>query len=69
MLRTGNKWIVFFDKYTQHAYGVVASADLKNWTDVSKQIVMPAGIRHGSILPVTNEELDKLLDADTTIQK
>jgi hypothetical protein len=63
VLRTGNQWMVFFDKYTEHAYGAVESTDLKNWTDVSDKIIMPAGIRHGTILPVTEAELSRLLAA------
>ena len=66
VLRSGNKWIVFFDKYTEHQYGAVESTDLKDWTDVSDKIVLPLGIRHGTILPVTNEELNKLLATYST---
>jgi len=59
-LKTAGKWLVFFDKYTEHKYGAVMSADLKTWTDVSDQISMPPGIRHGSIFRVTAEEFAKL---------
>ena len=61
VLRTGNKWIVYFDKYTGHTYGAIESTDLKNWTDVSDKITTPTGIRHGTILPVTEKELQKVI--------
>ena len=60
-LKTGNTWIVYFDKYTEHKYGAIQSADLKTWTDVSDKISLPKGIRHGSIFTITKEELAKLL--------
>jgi len=59
-LKLGNSWVVYFDKYTEHKYGAVQSTDLKNWVDVSDKIVLPKGIRHGSIFMVTKEEFDRL---------
>jgi len=59
-LRIGNKWIVYFDRYRDHHYGAITSTDLKNWTDVTDQISMPKGIRHGTIMKITHEELEKM---------
>lgn len=59
-LKVGDKWIVYFDKYTQQRFGAVASTDLKNWVDVSDKLSMPAGIRHGSVMVITQKEFDKL---------
>ncbi|MBE7177136.1 MAG: glycoside hydrolase family 43 protein [Mucilaginibacter polytrichastri] len=59
-MRINGKWRVYFDKYVDHAYGAVESADGKNWTDISGAIKMPEGIRHGSIFEVTEAELQKL---------
>ncbi|WP_338396061.1 glycoside hydrolase family 43 protein [Fulvitalea axinellae] len=57
-----NRWVVYFDKYTQHAMGAVASKDLKTWTDISSDIVMPKGLRHGTVFKVDEEVLDKVLE-------
>lgn len=54
-------WIVYFDKYTQHQYGAVQSADLVNWTDISDKISFPAGARHGTVIRVRRSVLDSLL--------
>jgi hypothetical protein len=59
-LKIGNQWIVYFDKYTLHKYGAITSTDLKNWTEVSDQLVLPKGIRHGTVFKVTAAELAKL---------
>ncbi|SEO06497.1 Alpha galactosidase A [Mucilaginibacter gossypiicola] len=61
-IKIGNKWTVYFDKYMDHHYGAVQSADLKNWTDISDQLTMPKGIRHGTVLTITQQELRKLTD-------
>src|ERR1700712_2845105 len=59
-LKIGDKWLVYFDKYTQHKYGAITSTDLKNWTEVSDQLVLPKGIRHGSVFKVTPQEFEAL---------
>jgi beta-xylosidase len=59
-LKLGNKWIVYFDKYTEHQMGAVESVDLKYWTDISEEITFPEGMRHGSIFEVTKAEFEKL---------
>lgn len=59
-IKMGNQWIVYFDKYRDHAYGAVTSTDLKIWTDVSDKVHFPPGIRHGTAFAVTKAEFDKL---------
>ena len=60
-LRTGSDWIVYFDKYRDHKYGAIRSADLRNWIDISDKISLPKGIRHGSIFMITRKEFDELI--------
>ncbi len=60
-LKVNGNWIVYFDKYRDHKYGAVQSADLKNWTDVSDRISLPQGIRHGSIFRISRQEFDRLV--------
>ncbi|TDH26470.1 glycosyl hydrolase [Segetibacter sp. 3557_3] len=60
VLKLGEEWVVYFDKYRDHKYGAVASKDLKNWTDISDKIKIPAGVRHGTIFTVTKAEFEKL---------
>lgn len=56
-LKIGNTWMLYFDKYTQHKYGAISSVDLKNWQDVSAQVTLPEGMRHGTILKISAGEL------------
>jgi hypothetical protein len=60
ILKTGNQWIVYFDKYTLHTYGAVASTDLANWTDISDRISFPKGTRHGTAFTISRKEFEKL---------
>jgi hypothetical protein len=60
-IRTNEGWLVYFDKYRDHKYGAIRSTDLKTWTDVSSEITLPKGLRHGTILKITQGELERLL--------
>jgi len=60
-LQINGEWIVYFDKYRDHNYGAVKSSDMINWTDISEQIALPKGIRHGSIFKISKKELEPLL--------
>ena len=59
-IQLAGKWLVYFDKYTEHKYGAVTSPDLKHWTDISNQVQFPAGARHGTVLRISKVELAKL---------
>jgi hypothetical protein len=61
-IRIGERWIVYFDKYREHRYGAVATADWKQWEDISAQIQFPEGARHGTVLPVPRAVLTRLLE-------
>lgn len=56
VLKKGKEWIVYFDKYRDHRYGAVSSADLESWTDISDKIRFPPGARHGTVFTVTRRE-------------
>ena len=60
IIKHNGEWYVYFDRYMDHHFGLIKSADLKNWTDISDQLEFPEGIRHGSILKISKEELAKL---------
>ena len=49
-----------FDKYTQHKFGEITSPDLVSWKDVSDNLIMPKGIRHGSVFSILKKEFEKL---------
>jgi len=60
-VRIGSEWIVYFDKYTLHRYGAVASTDLVNWKDISDKVRFPEGTRHGTIFMISKKEYQNLV--------
>ncbi|MBN2012710.1 glycoside hydrolase family 43 protein [candidate division KSB1 bacterium] len=61
VIRVDNRWLVYFDKYTAHRFGVIASHDLQTWTDLSDSLHVPDGIRHGTVFRVDESILHGLL--------
>lgn len=60
-LKVGDEVILYFDVYRQHHYGALKSRDLKTWTDVTAELSMPRGIRHGTAFDVPRDVLSELL--------
>jgi hypothetical protein len=61
-LFVGDTLYVYFDMYTSHRYGVVRSLDHgKTWQNLSDELLMPKGIRHGTAFRVSEEVLGRLL--------
>jgi hypothetical protein len=59
-IRVQGRWIVYFDKYREHRYGAVSSGDGSHWEDISTQINLPKGIRHGSIILLRGADIEKI---------
>lgn len=60
-LWVGDTLYVYFDKYRDHKYGAVRSADGQHWEDVSTLVSFPRGTRHGTAFAVDKRVLDGLL--------
>jgi hypothetical protein len=63
-IQLGDKYVIFFDCYTEKHFGAVESTDLKNWTDITDKIKLPDGCRHGTVFAVTPAVADALLAYD-----
>jgi beta-xylosidase len=61
VLRVGTRWIVYFDRYREHRYGALSSPDLLSWGEVTSQLVVPPGMRHGTAFRVPAADAERLL--------
>ncbi|MFD3313368.1 family 43 glycosylhydrolase [Streptomyces sp. NPDC058694] len=61
---TAEKWYLFIDEYGGRGYVPFETTDLDSgrWT-MSKDYQLPASPRHGTVMPVTQAEYDRLLAA------
>lgn len=59
-IKLNGVWHVYFDRYRDHHFGLVRSRDLVHWDEASDQLVMPKGIRHGTVFQAPDEVAAKL---------
>jgi GH43 family beta-xylosidase len=68
ILKVGDSYVVYYDLYRQKRYGALVTKDFKTWKDVSDQISLPKGIRHGTALSAPTAALRGLLKVGSTVQ-
>lgn len=61
-LINSDKYILMYDVYMRGTYQFTESYDLQNFTVIDEAISMDFHPRHGSIIPITQHELEKLTD-------
>ena len=56
-----DRYIVYYDMYQARKYGAMQSSDLKKWEDISAQLSLPAGTKHGTAFAVSRDIMTALL--------
>ncbi|TWT97694.1 Alpha-L-fucosidase [Botrimarina colliarenosi] len=57
--RVGDEWLLYFDAYGEKQYGALATTDFREFH--AAKASFPKGHKHGTVLKVTQKELDYLL--------
>lgn len=60
LVKIKDEWVMYFDKPLLHQYGAFSSKDLETWIDISDKISIPTGLRHGSIIKISQKEFKSL---------
>lgn len=60
-LNNSNDWILMYDVYMNGRYEFCRSSDLENFTLIKDEISMDFHPRHGTVLPITMAEYNRLL--------
>jgi alpha-L-arabinofuranosidase len=60
-LTIGDYTYLYYDVYTKRRYGALRTRDMKTWEDVTAQLSLPRGIRHGTAFAVASDILTPLL--------
>jgi len=65
VLKAGDDWLIYFDAYRKKKYGAVRTRDFISFTDISDEINVPEGHKHGTIFKVNEKILKGLLQSRT----
>lgn len=61
--KVGDDYLIYFDLYRQYRYGAVKTRDFRTFTDITEEISVPKGHKHGTIFMITPSRLNQLLEA------
>ena len=59
-LNAGDGYILMYDVYTKGKYQFTKSRDLENFTVIDKEVTMDFHPRHGTVIPITKAEAERL---------
>lgn len=60
VVKLKNKWLIYFDSYRKQIYEAVATKDFIKFEDYTAKIQVPAGHKHGTIVPVKKKIVNRL---------
>lgn len=61
VLKKDDYWLIYYDAYRKKTYDALKTSDFKTFTDVSKEVHIPEGHKHGTIFQVKKGLLKKLI--------
>lgn len=61
VVKVGNEWLIYYDAYRKGTYDAVRTSDFTSFTDISKEVSIPKGHKHGTIFTVDEKILTRLL--------
>ena len=64
-VKIGDEWLIYYDVYEDKTYKAMKTKDFKTFTDVSDQVVVPKGHKHGTIFMTTEKVLEGLKEEAT----
>lgn len=60
-IKLNGKWVIYFDQYHPQGYAAVETTDFRQFRSMAKEISVPLGHKHGTIVEVEPEELSNIL--------
>ncbi|WP_187262076.1 glycoside hydrolase family 43 protein [Pontibacter beigongshangensis] len=62
VLKVGDDWLIYYDVYEKKIYGGMKTRDFKTFTDITEELQIPEGHKHGTIFKANEEVLQNLLN-------
>jgi hypothetical protein len=66
VLKVNDNWVIYYDSYRKKIYEASATKDFVSFTNVTGQVSIPEGHKHGTIFMASNKMLRRLLKLSTT---
>ena len=59
--KVGDDYLIYYDQYRDKIFGAMKTKDFKTFTDVTKEVSLPQGHKHGTIFEVDKKIVKQLL--------
>jgi sucrose-6-phosphate hydrolase SacC (GH32 family) len=60
VVKIKDDWVIYFDMYRKKIYGAMKTRDFSFFTDITNEVSVPPGHKHGTIVPVTRKFINEL---------
>ncbi len=67
--KVGDQYLIYFDSYGDYEYGAVSTTDFETFKNISDQVSLPEGHKHGTIFKVKQQIIDQLLANQPNLKK
>lgn len=61
VIKLKKEWLIYFDSYQKKIYEAMSTKDFKTFTEVTSEVQVPEGHKHGTIVPVTKKFLRQFI--------
>ncbi|QES88608.1 glycoside hydrolase family 43 protein [Rhizosphaericola mali] len=61
VVKLKDQWLIYYDSYHKKIYEASSTTDFINFKNVTSEVAVPIGHKHGTIVPVSKSFLKKLL--------
>ena len=60
--KVGDDYLIYFDVYKKKIYGAMRTKDFRNFIDVTEEVSIPVGHKHGTIFTAPESVVKALLE-------
>ena len=61
VVKLKKEWLIYFDSYQKKIYEAVSTTDFKGFKNITSEVVVPAGHKHGTIVIVNKKYVRQLI--------
>ena len=61
VVKLGNQWLIYFDSYQKKIYEAFSTTDFQQFANVTNEVLLPQGHKHGTIVPVKRTFIRRLI--------
>lgn len=61
VIRQNNEWVIYYEAYREKVYGAVKTTDFRSFTDITDEISLPEGHKHGTIFRADRKTIENLI--------